>query len=269
MCSIHIFGKAYFSSNSLLPADPSAYTVPSSALPSATSLTISSPSGPSQTRHKRLIPPLSFSRSVASSSHTIVHPNPSIPSSHKAYSPNSQINLSSRRDTRTAYTLDTAQCPDPTWDWVTPWMINMKTGTDEGGWRYNAWFRRKGWKAHAGTAGWGGWVRRREWVRLRAVKVDKEVKRVVEDEDEEADGVMGEEGGKGKGKGDVPRLGEKGVEVLLKRMGRMLVDREKLDAWERWLKDDGFRDTAQSLLADSEAVSATFILQSAGKRRRC
>lgn len=44
---------------------------------------------------------------------------------------------------RTSYTLETYQPPSPEWEYLTPWMVNMRTGTDELGWRYNAWFRKK------------------------------------------------------------------------------------------------------------------------------
>lgn len=40
--------------------------------------------------------------------------------------------------------------------------------TDELGWEYNYLFRTKGWHSRIGRLGWGGWVRRRGWVRLRS-----------------------------------------------------------------------------------------------------
>jgi hypothetical protein len=120
-------------------------------------------------------------------------------------------------------------------------MINMKTGTDEGGWRYNAWFRKKGWKPHAGTAGWAGWVRRREWVRLRSVKQERELQK----HDDEAHGAVS---------AAPPDVSERPVEAVLTAMGRMMVDREKLAAWDKWLQDDVFRDRVVPLFDDSEAV---------------
>lgn len=56
------------------------------------------------------------------------------------------------------------------WEYLIFWMVNMCIGIDELGWRYNVWFRKKGWSSYVGNLGWWGWVRRREWVRLRVRK---------------------------------------------------------------------------------------------------
>jgi hypothetical protein len=65
--------------------------------------------------------------------------------------------------------LDTYPLPDGNWRWVSKaWMIDMR---HEGevqydGFEYNWKFRKNGWRSHASTAGGGGLVRRRMWVRL-------------------------------------------------------------------------------------------------------
>lgn len=63
-------------------------------------------------------------------------------------------------------------------------MANMRLDADEQGFRYNLWFHRRGWRPHAGRLNWWGWVRRREWLRLRVLlpstTLEKEVD-VIED----------------------------------------------------------------------------------------
>ena len=155
------------------------------------------------------------------------------------------------RPIKTLYTLQTYQTPSPAWMWVTPWMVNMRIGTDEGGWRYNAWFRKKGWESHAGPAGWGGWVRRREWVRLRCLAPKAEeldAPGMREDEVVDPDGkfveVMGSE-----------RV-EENVDSVLKAMGRIPLDRRKVETWKRWLDEGDERSVKrlQQLLDDEHAV---------------
>jgi hypothetical protein len=125
-------------------------------------------------------------------------------------------------------------------------MINMRTGTDEGGWRYNAWFRGTGWKSHAGAAGWGGWVRRREWVRLRTLAVEEQVPEApIEPEDVDP------------GEQLHVLLGEKGVDGVIKALSKVPLDRKKMETWEKWLDKGGEEDRKklQSALDDEDAVS--------------
>lgn len=84
-----------------------------------------------------------------------------------------------RQSMATPYDLHTYQLPSGAWKWITPWLINMRQDgfTDERGWEYNYFFRRRGWGSKVGRLGWGGWVRRRMWIRLRMLDeedVDKE-----------------------------------------------------------------------------------------------
>lgn len=110
----------------------------------------------------------------------------------------------------------------------------MRTGTDEMGWRYNAWFKKKGWRSKAGTAGWWGWVRRREWVRLRRLMPGKS----AEDEDTRVDDPEPRQK-----KNSTLRqiIGNREDEEALLAIGKELkgvsLDREKLAIWERWLDD--------------------------------
>jgi hypothetical protein len=72
------------------------------------------------------------------------------------------------------YDLHTFQPPSSHWIWLTPWLVNMRQDgvTDERGWEYNYIFRKRGWGPDVGRSGWGGWVRRRMWVRLRSLKMN-------------------------------------------------------------------------------------------------
>ncbi|WVW83967.1 hypothetical protein I302_105990 [Kwoniella bestiolae CBS 10118] len=195
---IYILGKGYFSSRSLLPADPSAFTRPTQNIPSASSLGIRTNNPP---------PPNTQDPGPSSSTKT----------------------QRAKRSNKTSYTLETYQPPLPEWQYLTPWMINMRTGTDELGWRYNAWFRPRGWSSHSGPLGWGGWVRRREWIRLRAVglggikMVDMEGRDRVERKGEKLKDVMGSE-----------EVGEN-VQSVLVVMGKIGLDRQRLDLWKKWL----------------------------------
>lgn len=251
-CRIYFLGKAYFSSQTLLPADPTPYTLPSQAIPSASSITVAqpstsdpSPASPTQTGTGNA--PASSRRAKVSASASV-----------------GDDKTRGSRHIDTAYTPETFQPPTPAWEWVTPWMANMRLGTDEAGWKYNAWFRRGGWKSHAGPAGWWGWVRRREWVRLRRMKQKEEVLQVDEaakverleredesGEDETVDRLdkalrESEDGG------DVGEL----VRAVLRVMGTIPLDRRKMEVWEVWLGkvDDKNKGKLQAVLDEPRAV---------------
>jgi hypothetical protein len=143
-----LFGKSWYSSNTLLPSDPTPFTL-CSKLPATEVTETRTPAGTRQ--QKKSKPKLV-------------------------------------RDTiNTPYNLQTYQTPSPAWVWLTPWMVNMRTQTDEQGWEYNLWFHRASWRSHPGHLNWWGWVRRREWVRLRSLvpeiieKANEEVREAVDD----------------------------------------------------------------------------------------
>ena len=128
----------------------------------------------------------------------------------------------------------------------------MRVGTDELGWRYNAWFKRKGWGSHAGPMGWAGWVRRREWVRLRCIKPEEKLLEVLADQrDEKASGEQGSL----QGILQSDDLQDNARE-LSRILGRIKLDRQKLGLWERWLRDiDGRRqERLETIIADEAAV---------------
>lgn len=152
------------------------------------------------------------------------------------------------RSIKTVYTLETYQCPDPNWQWVTPWMVNMRIGTDESGWRYNAWFKKSGWNSHAGSLGWAGWVRRREWVRLRCVRPP--AKEVAVEQREEVKVGKAHEVFKSE------EL-EENLAQVQRVMARMSVDRRKLEIWRDWLSEanEGTRAKLQAVLVADGAVS--------------
>ncbi|WRT66422.1 uncharacterized protein IL334_003378 [Kwoniella shivajii] len=230
---IFIFGKGNFSSRTLLPSDPSAFTRPSKIIPSASSL--SAKKG-SISAEEPAQPPSSSSSSNDKQSHR---------------------NQTQTRSNKTSYTLDTYQPPLPEWEYLTSWMINMRTGTDESGWRYNAWFKKKGWSSHAGPVGWGGWVRRREWIRLRAVGVDSvdgEGTAIIRDGREKVEQ-------NGKHLKDVMRSEEIKPNVLevLVVMGRLRLDRQRIELWSKWLenekKDSNAWKRLEMTCSDEHAVS--------------
>lgn len=172
------------------------------------------------------------------------------------------------RPIKTAYTLETFQTPSPAWTWLTTWMVNMRTGTDENGWRYNAWFKSSGWKSHSGTAGWGGWVRRREWVRLRCRKPKEHAGDPSQKPREDVTG--GEDGAStdhdankandSESKASThsqAQLDPLDPEEMIKTMGKMPLDRTKLDSWKSWLDeaDPSAKSRLQSVLNEDETVS--------------
>ena len=131
----------------------------------------------------------------------------------------------------------------------------MRTGRDEMGWTYNAWFKRNGWRAKAGTAGWGGWVRRREWIRLRRAIPDQ-----TDEEDTRPRGLLDEHHDrkqKRKNLGEVMEGEEADLWAIVKALETVSLDREKLEMWERWLDgiDEKTRRRLQALIDDSASVS--------------
>ncbi|KAK1924269.1 hypothetical protein DB88DRAFT_489644 [Papiliotrema laurentii] len=215
---LYILGRAYFSSRSLLPADPSAYTLPAHSLPSASSFTVAQPRA---------------NGGITSQTEERVDAK------------RSRKEETGRRKIKTAYTLDTFQTPSPSWIWITPWMANMRVGTDEAGWRYNYWFKSKGWKSHAGLAGWGGWVRRREWVRLRCLSTEEVLPAPKDPEDQvDVDESLGKV------------IREAQVEGLVKALSKSPLDRQRMDTWEKWLQDAGRedKDMLKSMLEEEEAL---------------
>jgi hypothetical protein len=258
-CRIYFLGKAYFSSQTLLPADPTPYTLPSQAIPSASSITVvqpatSNPSDPSPAQTGQT----GTGDASASSDRAKTSASVSVGDDKTRGS----------RPIDTAYTPETFQPPTPDWEWITPWMANMRLGTDEAGWKYNAWFRGRGWRSHAGPAGWWGWVRRREWVRLRRMKQKEEVLQVDEaakverleredesSEDDSADrldkALQESEGGE-----DVGEL----VGAVLRVMGTIPLDRRKMEVWQAWLGkvDDKSKVKLQDVLDEPRAVGRCY-----------
>lgn len=88
----------------------------------------------------------------------------------------------------TPYDLHTFQPPSSHWTWLTPWLVNMRQDglTDERGWEYNYIFRKHGWGPNVAWSGWGGWVRRRMWVRLRSLKMNDAGEEEEDWQDDEA-----------------------------------------------------------------------------------
>lgn len=197
-----------------------------------------------------------MSRSSSRSSKPRSKARPRRPGADASQDPQKKTDKTPLRKTiNTAYTPETYQLPSPEWTWVTPWLVNMRDGTDEAGWRYNAWFRRTKWKSHAGPAGWAGWVRRREWVRLRQA--------VAHDIDPPQDDSSPKKNGQAMPHFD-PRAvfrGEEDPELeldrLVRAMSRPHLDRERLDAWKDWLDqaDQQQKEALTEVLSPDGAVS--------------
>ena len=147
----------------------------------------------------------------------------------------------------------------------------MREGTDEMGWRYNAVFKQKGWSSKAGGGGWWGWVRRREWVRLRCVKPQRSEEDEGEGSRERENGNEGGSGSKGRRKPLVEVLGsDQGKEIwnMVREIESVSLDREKMEIWDHWFKnlDDSTRGRLQVIIEDPDSVSSSSILE--GSRRR-
>ncbi|WVF71512.1 hypothetical protein IAT40_006318 [Kwoniella sp. CBS 6097] len=268
---LYLMGKGYFSSRTLLPADPSPFTRPSKSIPSASSLSIMDPS---KRKSKRKITQTTASIAgapAASTSETAEGSSSGPSPSDDHGSPRVQTqdeegkSKERPRSNKTSYTLETYQPPLPDWEYLTPWMVNMRVGTDEAGWRYNAWFKKTGWSSHAGPVGWGGWVRRREWVRLRFLAP------------KQLDGAgMPDLAGREKVEG-VPRSlsevlrsenVEENVQNVLRATAKMGLDRQRLETWSKWLDKASKEREGQAwkrleeLCNDEKAVSKPICLSS-------
>lgn len=136
---------------------------------------------------------------------------------------------------------------------MTPWLINMRPGTDEAGWRYNAWFKNTGWKSHAGGLGWNGWVRRREWIRLRCLKPKEEK---LESAGEKRETMKDEQNGLGTILTGAVEEKEKNAEAILKALGHVSLDRRKMEIWTAWLDgmDDEGTEKLQEIVDDTDTV---------------
>lgn len=122
----------------------------------------------------------------------------------------------------------------------------MRHDTDQQGWRYNLWFHTSRWAPHPGRLNWWGWVRRREWVRLRALLPAEPEPKEVEEEVHEP-GTL-----------DEVLKTERPVANMTRYLAGYALDREKLALWERWVAEGSAeaRHTLADLFEDQEKVSA-------------
>ncbi|WVR07085.1 hypothetical protein IAU60_004124 [Kwoniella sp. DSM 27419] len=244
---IYLLGKGFFSSRSLLPADPSAFTRPTTELFNASSFSIVDPA-----KGKAKTQAAGFQVEGSSRpSQGLEQPNPGVSHVHGKklgqQRPHHNAKAVPSRSNKTSYTLETLQPPLPEWEYLTPWMINMRLGTDEAGWRYNAWFKKKGWSSHAGPVGWGGWVRRREWVRLRYIEAQGPNQREKRENTNKSPVEDGEDRPQARSPRHVSKLSEvmrserpeDNVQNLLKTMAGLALDRRRLEQWDTWLDAEG------------------------------
>lgn len=252
-----IFGKAWYSANGLLPTDPTPFTLP---LESPDGDFTMAPgmkgskgkrgdderqgSGSSDRVDRGRNGEGSGSGSRSRSGSGNGDTSGSASQGRKA-SANGRIK---RRSIKTGYSLKTYETPSPAWAWLTPWMVNMRLDTDHQGWRYNLWFHTRGWASHPGRLNWWGWVRRREWVRLRALLPPEE----GEQEDEPKEAPVPETLDEVLGTG-------RPVANMMRFLAVYALDREKLAVWEGWMKKGSAeaRHRLADLFEDREKVSGS------------
>lgn len=232
-----LFGKKWYSANSLLPSDPTAYTLPTE-LPGVTTISAAERSKRSKAARRR-----GHIRTRSASTSAVPDHRDSSGSGSSGDTKMSRPQAFKRRTNDTGYDLKTYQTPSPDWIWLTPWMVNMRADADEQGFRYNLWFHRRGWRPHAGPLNWWGWVRRREWMRLRVLlpstPVEKEVDAIEGDEKEwpeTLDDVMAR---------PMP------IRAMVKLLVVELLDRERIECFFQWW-DDGTEEARLALKGELE-----------------
>ncbi|PYH43561.1 uncharacterized protein BP01DRAFT_323250 [Aspergillus saccharolyticus JOP 1030-1] len=75
-----------------------------------------------------------------------------------------------------AVNITNAQLPDPSWEWVwKTWYVDMSGDVDDQGWQYSFSFGSSAW--HGSHPWYHSYVRRRRWVRLRVKRVAERSRR--------------------------------------------------------------------------------------------
>lgn len=173
--SIMFMGTPHFSKSTLFPFDPKAYTVPIHALKPVrafptTDRSASADPPPHNTLKSR---PFALHRRKRDQGEHL-HQQYNKAHAYSELKHTLRRHEHDKKSMTTMYDLHTFQPPSSHWIWLTPWLVNMRQDgvTDERGWEYNYIFRKRGWGPDVGRSGWGGWVRRRMWVRLRSLKMN-------------------------------------------------------------------------------------------------
>lgn len=237
-----LFGKKWYSANSLLPSDPTAYTLPTE-LPGVTTISATDRSKQSKRARRR-----GHARGRSASTGAMSDQRGQQTSGSSRDSDGSEPQAFKRRTNDTGYDLKTYQTPSPDWVWLTPWMVNMRADADEQGFRYNLWFHRRGWRPHAGRLNWWGWVRRREWMRLRVLLPSTDLEREVA-------GI--ESGKEWPATLDEVMARPLPVRAMVKLLVVELLDRERLECFFQWWEDgtDEARKALKGELDDYDNVS--------------
>lgn len=245
---LSIFGKSWYSSNSLLPSDPTPFTLP-----------LTSPDGDFILAR----PGASDSPALAGNSEPASDDGregrDSTPQRHK-----SDKRTTKRRSIKTGYSLQTYQTPSPAWAWLTPWMVNMRHDTDQQGWRYNLWFHTGSWTPHPGRLNWWGWVRRREWVRLRALLPPEPEEDMEETERRQRDEMLGAPDSL-----DQVLDSKRPVANMTRYLAAHTLDREKLALWEKWMGESSAegRHKLSEIFEDPGKVRGVSEGKGTGRRR--
>ncbi|KAJ5239882.1 hypothetical protein N7468_004501 [Penicillium chermesinum] len=159
--------------------------------------------------------------------------------------------------------ITNAQVPDPSWEWAwRTWYVDMSGDVDEQGWQYSVSFKSSQWH---GTHPWfHSFVRRRRWVRLRSKIPEKRHRERTEFEkghmlnedyftihsskaksrEQSIAGASRVESGflsrVGTKVEEEPQFEEIGdVPSLMNALKSSSIDRERLDALKRFIKDGG------------------------------
>ncbi|KAL9072676.1 MAG: hypothetical protein Q9157_005010, partial [Trypethelium eluteriae] len=240
-----LFGVPFFSSNSLLQLDPTAWQTcdPTDHRSPSDTVTDQPKSQPSPSTNSK---------------------SPQQKRAHQPLLRPSPVDITN------------AQVPDPCWEWGWPsWYVDMAHDVDEEGWEYSFSFgtppyRSYGWHGSQ-KPWWHAFVRRRRWIRMRrrkhvhradgsivggeaGVKGEKEGHRAPMPNSEyftvQSPGNKGEAGSVAQtsatGKwfpqhqeGEVEDEEIADIAALMKKLKKAAIDREKIRAVKRFLKDGG------------------------------
>ena len=144
----------------------------------------------------------------------------------------------------------TAQVPDPSWEWAwQSWYVDMTPDVDEKGWQYSfAFFKGLAWH---GTHPWfHSFVRRRRWIRKRIRRREMQRKRQIGrkgtsvEEHESTENRVGTYQDNADEE-DLSNVEIRDIDTLLQRLRRAAVDRERIGAIKRFVRDGDDEETAR------------------------
>lgn len=180
--------------------------------------------------------------------------------------------------------INTAQVPDPSWEWVWPeWRVNKQKDVDDSGWEYSFAFSRK-FSWHKGKW-WNSFVRRRAWIRKRIKKNSEDdastdphmlssgyftVRPASYKSNQSRDSIMSARLSHQPSMSQISDdeieeepLKIDNIEDLLKILRHARIDREKLDAVENYLDNASDLDKLQDAMHD---IMSLFVFQDSRRK---